>query len=137
MKKLLVILLILILSTKTINAQTYENNISIDLTYTKYPSYTVKIPKSIDVTNNNSSFTYYVQADIYADQSIEILFDQTTTISNSVDTEILYIDQEKTIFPYIDLINQVQSSNVSIYHDDLTSGEWFGQLNVMISLIGE
>ena len=136
MKKLLITLLLINIFTLNINAETYEENYSISLSYNVEPTYSVKIPKKIDVSNNNTVFEYYVCGDIYADQILQVKFDEQTTISNSKQTINVYITQEKSNFVMSELSNNYNKYTALITHNDLSTGNWSGQLNVVISLIG-
>ena len=136
MKKLLITLLLINIFTPNINAETYEENYSISLSYSVEPTYSVKIPKKIDVSNNNTVFEYYVCGDIYADQILQVKFDEQTTISNSKQTINVYITQEKSNFVMSELSNNYNKYTALITHNDLSTGNWSGQLNVVISLIG-
>ena len=136
MKKLLITLLLINIFTLNINAETYEENYSISLSYSVEPTYSVKIPKKIDVSNNNTVFEYYVCGDIYADQILQVKFDEQTIISNSKQTINVYITQEKSNFVMSELSNNYNKYTALITHNDLSTGNWSGQLNVVISLIG-
>lgn len=136
MKKIFLILLLAICTTKTIQADEYgnEGTYSISLSCTSLPSYSVKIPTSIDISNPNTTLTFYVKGDIYADQELSVVFDSTATISCANKNETAYISQDKSSWNYSQLTNTYNDSSISISHNDLSAGKWSGILNVVISL---
>lgn len=136
MKKLIIITLLLSLLTQNISAETYTGSTSISLSYEDLPKYSVKIPKTIDVSKNQTSFNYYVSGDIYADQTLQVLFDDEVILYSANTTCKVYISQSKSIFEYSELSSDYITCSASISHDSLDSGKWTGQLNVVISLTG-
>lgn len=136
MKKLLSILLILCLYANNIYAETYTGNTSISLSYSKLPCYSIKIPKLLDISQNNTSFNYYVSGDIYADQTLQVLFSDVTQIQNEDKTCKVYISQEKDLFTPNELNNNHKYC-AYISHANLSPGKWHGNLNVVISLTGD
>lgn len=119
-----------------VNAQTYSNDFNISLSYDSQPSYSIKIPETIDVSNNTTTFYYYVSGDIYADQNLQVLFDSTTTIYSLNNTCNVQITQNKSIYSQSELSDNYIECEAIITHQKLTSGNWTGELNVVISLIG-
>ena len=75
MKKLLFSLFLINLFVSGVNAQTYTGNCSISLNAQVNPYYSIKIPKTINVQNNETTFEYYICGDIYADQTLKVEFD--------------------------------------------------------------
>ena len=136
MKKLFISLLLINILSFQINAETYTGSTSISLTYDIEPTYSVKIPKTIDISSNTTHFQYYISGDIYADQTLQVLFDKQTTIYNANSSYKVSISQSKTIFYANELTTAYKSYDASISHESLTPGKWFGTLNVVISLIG-
>lgn len=136
MKKLLISLLLLNIFILDINAETYSNSYSISLSYNVYPTYKIKLPKTIDISDEETNFEYFVCGDIYADQTLEVLFDSQTQISSFDKTCNVYISQSKTNFTCNELTNSYTKYIGTITHEELSSGTWNGQLNVVISLIG-
>ena len=136
MKKILISLLLISLFMNNVYAETYSGNFSISLSYNKLPTYTVKIPTTIDVSNNTTPFNYYVSGDIYADQSLQVLFDSNVTLYSQNNTCNAQVSQEKAIFNQNELTNSYTKYGAVITHQKLTSGSWTGELNVVISLIG-
>ena len=137
MKKLLLSLLLITLFINDINAESYSGIHSISLSYNHEPSYAIKIPKTIDVSNELTTLTYYVKGDIYADQYLQVLFEQNTTLTNKIgETCNVYTSQDETHFSCANLSSSYLISSVTISHDILSPGEWYGQLKVYISLVG-
>lgn len=136
MKKLLLSLLLINIFAINVNAETYTGNTSISLAYDKEPTYSVKIPKVVDVSSEVTNFNYYVSGDIYADQSLQVLFDQETTIYSSNSSCKVYISQDISQFAANQLTDTYVPYKCRIIHNKLESGKWFGSLNVVISLIG-
>lgn len=136
MKKILLSLLLINIFALNVNADTYTGSTSISLSYDIEPTYSVKIPKVVNVSNNITTFSYYVNGDIYADQTLQVLFDKETTISNANSSCKVYISQSKTDYAANELNDSYCQQQVQISHANLDSGKWFGKLNVVISLIG-
>lgn len=136
MKKLIIVTLLLSLLTQNISSETYTGSTSISLSYENLPKYSVKIPKTIDVSKNQTSFNYYVSGDIFADQTLQVLFDDEVSLYSANTTCKIYISQSKSIFEYSELSSDYITCSASISHDSLYSGKWIGQLNVVISLTG-
>lgn len=136
MKKILLSLLLINIFALNVNADTYTGSTSISLSYDIEPTYSIKIPKVVNVSNNITTFSYYVNGDIYADQTLQILFDKETTISNANSSCKVYISQSKTDYTANELNDSYCQQQVQISHANLDPGKWFGKLNVVISLIG-
>lgn len=120
----------------SVNAETYTGNHSISLSYSYLPSYSVKIPKKINISNNTTYFNYYVSGDIYYDSSLQVIFDPQTNIYNNDSSKKVYCSQEKTLWSYDELSNSYSQSSACLTHDNLETGIWHGELNVVISLVG-
>ena len=129
MKKLLLSILIISL----INFDTYGESYTIPLNYSVSPTYIVSVPKSIDVSNNETSFNFSVSGDIYYDYLLEVSFASNTTITNGNYSSIVNVNQDKCLFNYDDLLNKTYG-NVYLSHDSLHSGTWSGELNLLITL---
>ena len=136
MKKIFLILLLTIFATKTIQADEYgtPGTYSISLSCTSLPSYSVKIPTSIDISDPSTTLTFYVKGDIYADQELNVVFDSTAAISCAGKNETAYISQDKSSWSCSQLTNTYDDSSISISHNELSAGKWSGILNVVISL---
>ena len=113
-----------------------DGDYTINLNYIKAPSYTVKIPRIVNVTNENTTMNFYVKGDIYADQKLSVIFDSTTTLSSGNKTIPVNIVQTKNSWLCLELTDSFQSSSIVISHNKLSAGTWSGQLNVSISLQG-
>ena len=139
MKKILIYsLLVLNLFFVRFSADEYntDGNYQITLTCVNAPSYSVKIPRSVNVTNENTTLTFYVKGDIYADQSLRIVFDSSTTLSYNGNSVPVIISQAKNTWSCNELSDSYSSSGINISHSKLNAGTWTGHLNVAISLQG-
>lgn len=136
MKKLFISLVIINLFVFKVNADTYQSSSSIFLSYNVEPTYSIMIPKKINVSSNDTYFNYYVSGDIYADYTLRVLFDDSALLSNGNSTCEVYLTQEKTDFTQNELTNSYVQYTALISHTPLGSGNWTGELNVTISLIG-
>lgn len=122
-----------ILFISIIHFDIYGESYTIPLNYQVSPSYIVSIPKTVDISNEKTSFMFSVSGDIYYDYQLEVLFSDTTTITNGTKIIDVYVTQDKSLFNYDDLSN---SSNgvVSLSHNALNSGTYTGTLNLLITL---
>lgn len=120
----------------SVNAETYTGDYSISLTYDYLPSYSVKIPKKLNIANNITYFDYYVSGDIYYNSCLQVSFDEETNIYSDNKYAKVYINQDKTLWRQDELSNTYQKYSACISHKDLDSGLWHGELNVVISLVG-
>ena len=136
MKKILIALLLINLFAVEVDGQTFTGNTSINVSYDVEPTYSVKIPKTIDITNPTTSFNYYVLGDIYADQVLNVVFDSSTTVSNNSNSYNVDIAQEKVIWEYSELTNTYKQYEATISHQTFSAGNYVGQLNVSIYLTG-
>lgn len=138
MKRILFSLLFINLLSVTCYAQdcSDEGNYSISLTYVKGPDYTVRIPKTVDVIEPNTTMYFYVKGDIYADQTLEVVFDASTIISYNGTSIPVTVSQSKRSWTCSELRDSYVSSSVSISHQQLNAGTWVGYMNVAISLQG-
>ena len=138
MKKLLFSLLLLNILTVHVHGQDYtdDGDYSISLNYTRAPSYTVKLPQVVDVSNENTIMTFYVKGDIYGDQSLRVIFDHSAILSYNDETISLSVTQTKDSWSYNELSDSYTGSSISISHAKLRAGTWAGYLNVAISLQG-
>lgn len=136
MKKILIALLLINLFAVEVDGQTFTGNTSISVSYDVEPTYSVKIPKTIDITNPTTSFNYYVLGDIYADQVLNVVFDSSTTVSNNSNSYNVDIAQEKAIWEYSELTNTYKQYEATISHQTFSAGNYVGQLNVSIYLTG-
>lgn len=136
MKKLLISLLLINLFSVGVMAETYTGSHSISLGFSVEPTYSVKIPKSLNISENTTSFNYYVSGDIYADQKLKIDYDSVVNISSKNKSCPVYISLSKSEFTQNELSKEYISYVGSINHSKLESGEYTGRLNVVISLVG-
>lgn len=138
MKRTILSLLILHLMIFTVcgddlnDEGSYVINLSCDIA----PTYTVKIPKKIDVSGNRTIMTFYVRGDIYADQCLDVIFDRSTVISDRVSNIPISVEQDKQSWSYSELNDDYTSSQIILTHTTLKAGRWNGHLDVRISLRG-
>lgn len=110
---------------------------SISLSYSIEPTYSVVLPSIVDVSNDTSQFSIRVSGDIYADAYLEVIFAETSKITNGRDNETVYVSQEKTHFTYSELSDSGVTSTITLTHGSLKAGTYSGQLNLTITLKGE
>ena len=138
MKKILLSLLFIKLFISNIYADdfTNEGSYQLSLSYTKAPTYYVKIPTTVDISNQNTQFSFYVKGEIYADATLNIDFQDSTLISNDKENIEVVVSQDKKDFLFNELSDEYLSSNIYLTHMPLDAGQYVGILNVMISLKG-
>lgn len=119
------------LLAKPINVQ---DNYIISLNYEKQPTYTVKIPKRINITNNECQFEYFYKGDIYANQELHICFPNIASISDGIRNIEIDVVQDNKVYTYTNLTSDYQSDIVTLSHDDLPAGNYTGELCVEIYL---
>lgn len=138
MKKLLLSLLFLNLFIVPVYGETVSSsNETISLNYEVAPTYKVTLPVTVDVTENTTQFVFSVSGDIYYDSYLEVLFDETTIITNGKNQVTVYVTQDKTDFHYSELNSDDIHSTITIIHSSLSAGEWTSELNILIALKGE
>lgn len=139
MKKLITILFLLNLFTINIYAQDIneDGDYDIDFNYVVGPSYSIKIPTNLNITNRHSQFDYYVKGDIYADQKLHIDMQKYCTIESEKCDATISIIQEKNEFTCYELTNEYTRFTAQINHDTLLSGIYRGELSIKIYLQGE
>ena len=139
MKKLILSLLLLNMCIFRCYADEYstDGDYTINLSCIKAPVYSLKIPKTIDVVNVDTVLSFSLKGDIYADQVLKVVFDETTTLSCGQQSVTVYINQNKDTWTAQELSDTYQNSSITISHTELTAGVWSGRLNVLISLQGE
>lgn len=136
MKKLLISLLFINIFTVGVSAETYTGSHSIRLSAIVEPTYCVKIPKKLNISENTTYFNYYVSGDIYADQMLKIDYDHQVYITSSDKSYLANITLDKDVFHQYELSNDYAMFTGQITHPNLESGKYTGQINVVISLIG-
>ena len=139
MKKILISLLLLHMCIFRCLADNYDTDgdYIINLSSVHTPEYSVKIPRIINVENQNTYIHYAVRGDIYADQVLKVVFDETTTLSDGVRNVVINVEQSKNTWTSEELCDTYQDSSLTLSHTALKAGIWSGHLNVMISLQGE
>jgi len=131
MKKLLTTLLLF--NLLAINISALETR-TITFNYEVAPTYSILLPKKLDVSHETSILTYEVKGDIYGDQLLKIVFASNINLTNGSKTIVANINQDKDSYSYQELSNEYISSSIEIAHAKLSSGKWSGQLNVSIYL---
>ena len=138
MKRLLLSLLLLNLLFVKCYADNYttDGNYSIALSCDKAPTYIVKVPQILDVTNENTIMYFYVKGDIYGDQTLRVVFDTSITLTSNNRIVPVTVSQGKSSWTCSELSDSYVSSSVFISHQQLNAGTWSGYMNVAISLQG-
>lgn len=129
MKKILISLILLSL----ISFNVYGESYTIPLNYQVLPTYTVSVPKVVDVSRDETSFVFTVSGDIYLDNTLEVVFVDNATISNGTNSTNINVEQDKNTFTCNELIN-TYTGTVTLNHKPLKSGNWSGELIVLIAL---
>lgn len=114
-----------------------EGTYQILLSYNNQPTYSILLPTSVDISENNSNFNFSLKGQIYYDQCLHIDFDSIVQISNDYKNEEVYISQEKNTWDYDEMPNEFADYQVTINHNDLKAGTYKGTLNVLITLKGD
>ena len=131
MKKIIVFFLFFNLFVSSIKA---DENYNISLIYDKLPSYTIKIPTQIDITNNDVSLEYFVKGDIYANQILNVVFEKETYITDGKQNVKVNCAQNKTTYLDSELSDSYLKQEVMISHAYIPAGSFTGELNVEIYL---
>lgn len=118
----------------TQNVELYANVVS---------SYTVKLPRKVDVKNNETSFEIEIKGDIAGDEKLTVTVPESAslleTAVNSHNSIALTVANEKNVFTYSDLKSDYVSggdgsSTVSITHSTIPAGNWSVNLPIVIAL---
>ena len=138
MKKIFLILFLSCLICFKVEAEdiSEDGNYTISLHINNPPTYTVRLPQTIDVSSTSTVLTFYIRGDIYADQTLNVSFAKNVTLTDSINTVPVYITQDKSSWSYSELSGLYSSSTVVITHSQLNAGVWTGRLDVSISLLG-
>lgn len=138
MKKILLSFLFMNLFVSLISAQEIDEDgtYQIFLSYDNKPSYSLLLPTSVDVSENNSSFDFSLKGQIYYDQSLCIDFDSVVEITNGFENKDVFVSQEKNTWDYEEMPDEFVDYTVTLNHDDLKAGTYKGSLNVLITLKG-
>ena len=134
MKKILIIILILISYTHKVSG---ENYFEIPVTLLIEPTYSIKVPKRVDITSSSTLLSFYIKADIFLDQQLIIDFDDNVNIASSKDIVSININPSTFLFNANDLNNNYDCKTINLTHGSLSSGNYLGLLNFTISLRGE
>ena len=153
MKKLLTILLsmAMIVAAPTCifadeNPVLEEQEIATDsaeiaLTATKASSYTVKLPKTLDVSKDETTFAILAQGDV--DGAYELAFEETNAGSNKISDasgRASALTLTVTVGSAIHgedigaTYNSQKGSSVTIKHSAIVAGSWAGILPILIKL---
>lgn len=111
-----------------------EEEYVINIVYDKAPTYLIKLPKKVDVTDNETKLNYYVKADIYANQKLNVIFQEHATISDNHRTFDINVVQEKKTYTYEEISETYKKYSLTISHVTLPAGKFSGNLNVEINL---
>jgi len=139
---LLFVSLLLVVLPANIFAEDQEVNTdtTVTLTAAKVSTYTVKLPRSFDVSNNSSSFDVFVKGDISSDKELTITCTQNHSMADVVTgsnrTVALTVAVSNGTFGYSELpaaYSNVKAS-ITISHDTIPAGSYSYNLPVAISL---
>lgn len=106
--------------------------------YEQSSTFTVTIPKSIALgTNKSARYEVKAQGDIAGNESILVVPDETVTLSDKdgKDDVDCAVTQKKTKFAYNEISDpNGANTNGEIAGEELTSGDWSGNLNFTITI---
>lgn len=131
MKKIIVFFLFFNLFVSSIKA---DEDYNISLIYDKLPTYTIKIPTQIDITNNDVILEYFVKGDIYATQILNVVFENETFISDGIQNVKVNCVQNKTTYLDNELSDSYLKQDLTISHAIIPAGNFTGELGVEIYL---
>ena len=98
------------------------------------PTYKIMLPTKVDITDENTEFSYYVKGDIYANSKLVIEFKQATIRDANREFEIEVV-QDKSEYTFDELSNSYDEYKVYLSHNKLPAGCYEGDLDVIISLV--
>ena len=114
---------------------------TVQLTATKASSYTVTLPKSVDISADSTKFDVSVQGDINGNEKIIITMQDTTiteTGSGSVKHEDIPVTVEfgtgKSQSYTHSEIKDLNTKQATLTHASIPAGTWSGSLNVNIKV---
>ena len=116
-------------------------------------SYTVKLPKSVDITESGTTFDYYLKGDLDGSSKVVVSCPTTSVVkeyndsgvtlgeSGHPDVTVRLSNSNTTGFGY-DVIGKEYDESASskakgtitIEHDGLSAGNWQGDLGITITL---
>lgn len=151
MKKIMITFLtsmMLFASANAVFAEETETETDKDTTVQLYAevtsTYTVKLPKKVDVTNKSVSFDVQAKGSISSDEKISVAFDQTAQLKDNNDTNgrssiALTISNYAHDFLYsvleVATYGNDAKFSVGVTHDnDIPAGSWSVDLPVTIAL---
>jgi len=132
MKKILLTILLIALSANKICAETY----TIPVSYNVAPTYTLRLPSRIDVSQQETQLVFYIKADIYMDQTLNVEFDQNTVIYSDHSSSNIEVCPYKYTFTSNDLSVSFNPFFINLSHNNLDVGTYSGYLNFEIYLQG-
>lgn len=120
------------------------NQTTVELIANKASAYTVKLPKTFDVSNNSSEFKVFAKGDISADESLviavgdgqHVLKDVVEASSKQYELTVT-VDDGTITFENLPLTNYSQDvfATFTITHDSLLAGSYSYVLPVVISIV--
>ena len=115
---------------------------TIALTANKTSAYTVTLPKSVDISANETTFAVKVKGDISSSETITVSMSDTV-LSESVRTSgvkhedvpvtVAFGDGKSKSYKAVD-IKEENVTNATLTHGDLAAGNWTGVLTVNIAV---
>lgn len=130
----------------TINASEKPNDTeedkSVELFANIASAYTVTLPKSVDITNEKSTFDVKVQGNIAISEKLNIVVFDTELTENVIDinnahapipVEVTIGNAKEKSYSYLEIADEL-IDQITLSHEPLSSGNWTGSLLVKISL---
>ena len=120
-----------------IYGDTYTSTHYISCLYNQEPSYNIKIPKSLDISENTTTFEYFVSGDLYANHSLNIIFENTVIKNTNDKTANVTVVQDTTAIKAENINDTYVKYQCKLLHNTLTPGIWSGELKMVITLTGD
>lgn len=126
-----------VIEEQEVNSESAE----ITLQATKASSYTVKLPKTLDVSKDETTFAILAQGDV--DGAYELAFEETNAGTNTISDasgRASALTLTVTVSGAIHgkdigaTYNSQKGSSVTIKHSAITAGSWAGTLPILIKL---
>ena len=137
-KFLAFVLLLSLCSSTTVMAEEQTS----EIVCTIPSSYTVSIPKTINLVNGQTNYNITVSGDICSDETVKIIPENTTiTMVNTEDNNIsstatITQSEENTLFNFTEIKNNTSKQGTITFNtESLTAGNYAGTVNFLISVI--
>jgi len=117
----------------------------ISLTASVPSSYTIKFPKSVNITSAEESFYIDVKGEMSTMEKLVITIPETATLTETVHdsstarTVDVTIESSKSEFVSEDLSTDTYNEDdaratVALTHDEIVAGEWTGSISMVVAL---